>query len=291
MSDWKLDLSDVEVYMRKLPSRTQPLKRQMAIQEVEARNRGTAERAGAFGVFRPSLDAITMSRHQDPDIIDWDAVDRWDIEVTRRNSQGGSIYHDAEGDLTFVFGVTEDVLVSQASGFKEGFKMLFEPIGEALSRMGVEWTWPEVEHEKHGRDFDVCYLRDTYTDFDIHADNQKICATIGHFEFDNVIIQQGAINYSFRPEREVGLFDIETTPEQFANWTTSVEEQGDVGRDEAANILEETLQEWTGAQKMDWTDEELHQAEYLAENKYATDQWIMEGEDPIADQERLELFE
>lgn len=279
MSEPRLNMSDIDARMRRQPPGDEQFQKYIAFQDVAARNRLGDGDAAVFMVFTPTIGTVALSRSQEPSILEQDALERWDVEVTRRNSAGGASYY-GEADITFAFGLSQNVLRDQAAELSDVAHMLFEPIKDAFSQMGIDAHPPEIRHEKYGEGFEVCNLRQTHPFFDIHAGDEKIAAAVFHNFFDDVVYIEGAMNYSLQAEREVGLFDIDANPEELEGWMTTIEERTDLERQEAASIFEDTLREWSGAGVVDWSEEELAQADHVAEHKYMTDKWVQAGVDP-----------
>lgn len=252
---------------------------QIAFQHALAEQTAT-DGTGGVGVLQLDGDAVTIGVSQDPETVDWDAVDRWDLDVGRRLTLGGGHYHH-EGKLTYAMILPVEALASSADSPSEAIGIVQDPIVDALERMGIEPRFPTKE-ERSGS-HTVCRAGGANGPTDLLVDGRKIAGTGAHFEFDGVIVAHGAIDHSLWPEREVGVFETDATPEDLRREVTSVKEHVDIDREAALTILEESLHEWADARPVEWSEDELDRVQELAERRYSTDKWIMETQKWSAD--------
>lgn len=286
MTEYRMDLSDTEMEVRSPPgeySITTQIAFQHAMAE-RARERG----CGAVGVLRSSRDAVTLGLHQRSEELDWDAVDRWDIEVGRRHSIGGGHFHH-EGQLAYAIEIPDSELVQahekelDVIDLTQGF---MEPIVTALDRMGIDAEFPTESREP--LDSDSACLAGVVNDYsNIVVDGRVIVSNALHMEYEGVVSALGAIEYSLRPDRLQTLFGIDATEAEIRERLTDVSEHSDVDRDDALEILEDTLREWAGASDVEWSDAELERVQELDEQTYSTDSWIEQTQEQTADFTRL----
>ncbi|WP_418282394.1 lipoate--protein ligase family protein [Halorubrum sp. DTA98] len=275
---------------------------QMALDEV------AAETAAAGGpstvrVYRWDPSCLTLGYHQDPDTVDWGFCDREGIDVTRRQTGGGGIYHDGHGDVAYS-------IATPASGVPgellDCYHLLCRPVLDAFESLGldvdyVDDTVPEIYHP-------ACYLRELHPAHDMVAgglgdstggcnDNddgdgdgdgdggvrgRKIAGNAQYRKRD-AVIQHGSITYAVDAERHLGTFaEPPVSVERFEDRVVGIDDLADVDRTEAVRAFEESLAEWVGGNANgatldpdgSWTAAELDRARELVAEKYRADEWV-----------------
>ncbi len=271
------DLADRE--WRLIRDRPRDGATQIAIEEVAGR---TAVERGVRTVRTYSWEPSTLSLgyRQEADSVDWDDCDRAGIDVTRRQTGGGGIYHDRLADISYT-------IVAPArevpGDLMDCYALFCEPILEAFDRMGID---ADFAGEKRDAIYHPsCYLRDVNPAHDVvapagtNADARKISGNAQYRRRD-VVIQHGSLSYDLEPERHVGCFDADIAPETFEERVTSIREQAGIPREDAVEILGDALGEWCAASEGGWHERELEAARDLAERKYASETWTRDREDP-----------
>lgn len=263
-------------------SRSGPM--QMALDEVAAE---TAADGGPATVrtYRWEPSCLTLGYRQDPETVDWECCEREGIDVTRRQTGGGGIYHDALGDIAYSIAVpAADV----PGTLLDCYHLLCEPVLDAFDRLGidadyVEESMPELYHP-------ACYLRELHPAHDVVAGgaggsggtNRRKIAGNAQYRKREAVIQHGSLTFSVDAERHLGVFaDPPVTPEEFRARVVGMDELAEIGRADAVSALESALAAWVDAadgasleRDGSWTDAELQRAEELAETKYRDDEWI-----------------
>jgi len=260
------DAPDGEWRLIREEARAGPL--QMALDEI------AAETAAAGGprtvrVYQWEPGCLSVGYHQDPETVDWDACEAAGIDVTRRQTGGGGIYHDTHGDISYSITAPADEFPSDLMA---AYHDLCEPILEAFERMGVDAAF--VETEADGLYAPACYLRALHPAHDIVAGGRKISGN-AQYRRKDAVIQHGSLTYSVLADRHLSTFvDPPTDAAAFAERVTGIDEQTDCSRSEAVDALEAALAAWVGATEGSWTDDELQQAEARVEEKYGADEWV-----------------
>lgn len=269
------DLADRE--WRLIRDRPRDGPTQMAIEEVAGR---TAVEEGIRTVRTYSWEPSTLSLgyRQEVDTVDWGFCDREGIDVTRRQTGGGGIYHDRRADISYTIVAPADEVPGD---LMDCYARFCEPILEAFDRMGVDADFAEAERDAIY--YPSCYLRDIHPAHDIvaptgeGADARKISGNAQYRQRD-VVIQHGSISFDLAPEAHVGCFETDIAPETFAERVTSVREQAEGGREEAVEILGDALAEWCEANEGEWHEKEIEAARDLGERKYGSESWIRDRE-------------
>ena len=245
---------------------------QMALDEVAAE---TAAAGGPATVRTYQWDpsCLTLGNHQDPDSVDWEFCEAEGIDVTRRQTGGGGIYHDRHGDLAYSIAVPADDVPGK---LLDCYHLLCEPVLDAFDRLGVDADYvveavPELHHP-------ACYLRELHPAHDVVAgpegDRRKIAGN-AQYRKREAVIQHGSITYSVDAERHLGVFaDPPVTADAFRERVVGIDELVDADRATAVGALEDALAQWAGAVEGSWTDAELERARELVAEKYRDDDWV-----------------
>jgi lipoate-protein ligase A len=245
---------------------TRPGPVQMALEEIAAE---TAARGGprTVRVYRWEPSTLSLGYGQDPATIDWTYCQRAGIDVTRRPTGGGAIYHDAVGDISYS-------IVAPAEEFPgellAAYERLCEPLFDAFDRLGLDAGFADEAAPEIHRP--ACYLRALDPAHDVVVDGRKISGNAQYRQRDSVI-QHGSVTFSSAVEDHLGVFEADLSAERFRERVTSIDEQVGVDRRRAVEALETALGEWAEADEGGWTDEELERARNRAEEKYATAAW------------------
>jgi lipoate-protein ligase A len=265
------DLVDREWRLVREESRPGPM--QMALDEVAAR---TAAEGGprTVRVYRWEPSTLSLGYRQDPATVDWAFCTDRTVDVTRRPTGGGGIYHDAVGDISYTIAVPAAEVPGELLAC---YELLCEPVLSAFERMGVDAAFADEEQPAIHQP--ACYLRAINPAHDILAGGRKISGNAQYRQRD-AVVQHGSLSYALAVESHLGVFAADLDAEVFRERVTSIREQSGIDRESAVSALEGALADWADASEGEWTEAELAQAEELAEQKYASDRWTREREDP-----------
>lgn len=279
--DWRLIREEVR-----------PGPMQMALDEVAAE---TAADGGPATVrtYRWGPSCLTLGYRQDPDTVDWAFCEREGIDVSRRQTGGGGIYHDTRGDVAYSIAVpASDV----PGGLLDCYHLLCEPVLDAFDRLGIDADYVEESLPELYRP--ACYLRELHPAHDVVAgaggehtasERRKIAGNAQYRKRD-AVIQHGSLTFSVEAERHLGTFaDPPVTPAEFRDRVVGMDELADVSRSTAVSAVENALVAWVtgggeGSAETDrevdlerdgsWTNAELRRAEELVETKYRDGDWV-----------------
>ncbi len=274
------DLASREWRIIRDAPRTGPI--QMALEEVAGRT-AIAEDVRTARVYSWEPSTLSLGYGQRADSVDWEFCDRAGIDVTRRQTGGGGIYHDRHADISYtIVAPAEEV----PGDLMDCYGLFCEPILEGLSRMGVDAEFAsaklEAVHEP------ACYLRDVHPAHDVvvpGSDGEEGRKISGNAQYrrTDVVIQHGSISYDLEVDAHLGVFaDHDVSPETFGKRVTSVREQAGIDRAEAVETLATALEEWCEASAGEWSEGELEAARDLAARKYGADAWVRERADDSA---------
>jgi lipoate-protein ligase A len=258
---------------RLIREESRPGPTQMALDEV------AAETAAAGGprtvrVYRWELDCLSLGYRQGPETVDWGFCTDRGIDVTRRPTGGGGIYHDAIGDISYTIAVPADEVPGELLAC---YELLCAPVLAAFERMGVNAIFAETEQPRIHRP--ACYLRGVNPAHDILTGGRKISGNAQYRQRD-AVVQHGSLSYAHAVEQHLGVFDADLDADRFRARVTSIREQAGIERETAVEALEGALADWVDATEGAWTDAELERADELTDRKYETDRWVRERVDP-----------
>ena len=271
---------------------------QMALDEVAAET-AAAGGPATIRTYRWEPSCLTLGYRQDPETVDWAFCEREGIDVTRRQTGGGGIYHDAHGDIAYSIAVPASDVPGE---LLDCYHLLCEPILDAFARLDIDADYvdeamPELYHP-------ACYLRELHPAHDVVAGESdgttaKKIAGNAQYRKRDAVIQHGSLAFSVDAERHLGTFaDPPVTPAEFRDRVVGMDELTDADRDAAVATVEDALAAWvtTGidgaagsgeAAESDkavetadiegdgsWTDTELTRATELAETKYRDAEWV-----------------
>ena len=257
---------------------------QMALDEVAAETvaAGGPSTVRVYG-WEPSC--LSLGYGQDPDTVDWAFCEREGIDVTRRQTGGGGIYHDARGDVAYSIAVPASEVPGE---LLDCYHLLCRPILDAFDALGldVDYVDQAVSELYHP----ACYLRELHPAHDMVArgggdaepvSGRKIAGNAQYRKRD-AVIQHGSISYAVDAARHLGTFaDPPVTAEAFEERVVGIDELADVDRAAAVQAVEASLAAWvetnpeaTLDRDGTWTDEEIDRARELVATKYRDDDWV-----------------
>jgi len=246
---------------------------QMALDEVAAE---TAAAGGPATVrtYRWEPSCLTLGYRQDPETVDWAFCEREGINVTRRQTGGGGIYHDTRGDIAYSIAVPAADVPGE---LLDCYHLLCEPVLDAFDRLGigagyVEESVPEIYHP-------ACYLRELHPAHDVVAggpgdengasgdensatgggngdgpggDPRRKIAGNAQYRKRDAVIQHGSLTFSVEAERHLGTFaDPSVTPAEFRDRVVGMDELADIERADAVAAVEEALSAWVAGESGD----------------------------------------
>ncbi|WP_255168456.1 lipoate--protein ligase family protein [Natrononativus amylolyticus] len=248
---------------------------QMALEEIAART-ALEEDVRTVRVYDWEPSTLSLGYHQESETVDWEFCEREGIDVTRRQTGGGGIYHDSDADISY----TIVAPASEVPGdLMDCYALFCEPILEAFSRMGVDADFAGAEHESIHQP--SCYLRDIHPAHDVVAPagaRAKKISGNAQYRRRDVVIQHGSLSFDLEPERHVGVFAGEVDPETFTDRVTSIRSEAGIDRETAVETLAAALGEWCDAEEGSWSAGELEAARDLAARKFGAEGWVRNRE-------------
>jgi lipoate-protein ligase A len=292
------DLADREWRLVREEARPGPV--QMALDEIAAE---TAADGGPRTVrtYRWEPSCLSLGYRQSPDTVNWEHCERAGVDVTRRQTGGGGIYHDAVGDVSYSIVAPAAELPGD---LMDSYHLLCAPVLDAFERLGVPARF--VESERPALHEPACYLRALHPAHDVVVPDDgggagtaerndgsgvedgdraggdgrgaaRVRKVAGNAQYrrKDAVIQHGSLTYSVRAAAHLDVFaDPGVSPDRFCERVTGIDEHADCSRAEAVATLEAALADWADAEEGSWTDDELDRARERAAEKYASDDWV-----------------
>jgi lipoate-protein ligase A len=254
---------------------------QMALDEVAAET-AAAGGPATLRTYRWEPSCLTLGRHQEPETVDWDFCEREGIDVTRRQTGGGGIYHDAFGDIAYSIAVPAETVPGE---LLDCYHLLCKPVLDAFERLGIDADYVDEPMPELYRP--ACYLRKLHPAHDVVApgpDRNQSRKVAGNAQYRKreAVIQHGSLTFSADAARHLGAFaDPAVTPEAFRERVVGMDELVDVDRADAVATVEAALVDWAGEAPEatvdpdgSWTDAELERARELVDEKYRDEEWV-----------------
>ena len=220
-------------------------------------------------VYRWEPSTLSLGYGQASETVDWEYCESEGIDVTRRPTGGGGIYHDAVGDVSYSIVVPADEVPGD---LMECYSLLLEPILDAFDRMGVPASLAEKSRPALYRP--ACYLREVHPAHDVLVGGRKISGN-AQYRTRDAVIQHGSITFARETARHLAVFDDPGVgADEFDARVTSVRGESGIEREEAVGAVEGALAEWADADAGGWTEAELERAGELVGERFADDEWI-----------------
>lgn len=268
------------VRVRALPTAAESGAMNMALDTVAAESVSTGGPA-SIRVYEWRPSTLSLGYAQASETVDWEYCENAGIEITRRPTGGGGIYHDAVGDIAYSIVAPRDVLPSELSAC---YATLCEPILTAFDRIGVDVDFASTREPAAYEP--ACYLRQVNPAHDMvvsmEGTERKISGNAQHRVRD-AVVQHGSLRFQNEPEQHLACFaDCPVDTDEFESRVTAINELIEIDRQSVLEILEQSLQEWAGAEPGTWTDAERSRARELVEAKFGHADWNRHRKDPIS---------
>jgi lipoate-protein ligase A len=261
----------------------------MALDEVAAET-AASEGLATVRVYSWEPSTLSLGYAQEPATIDWEFCADAGIDVTRRPTGGGAIYHDTHGDISYSIVVPDDAVPGDLLA---SYEQLCEPVFGAFERLGVDATFADAArpaiHEP------ACYLRALDPAHDVVGPDGRKLAGNAQYRRRDAVVQHGSLTFETTPARHCGCFTGdpggatdggEPTPDPldpavFRNNVAGIADYATVDRQEAVAAVTSALREWLPVDDPcceSWRAAELERAKSLASSRYADEAWIHDGE-------------
>ncbi|MFB6299466.1 MAG: biotin/lipoate A/B protein ligase family protein [Halobacteriales archaeon] len=232
-------------------------------------------------VYRWTPSTLSLGYRQRPETIAWETCVANGIDIVRRQTGGGAIYHDHSADLSYSIIAPADELPGD---LMDCYEILCQPILDTFHELGIDARF--ADEKRPALHKPACYLRTLHPAHDMVAGSGRKIAGNAQYRTRDAIVQHGSLSFSVDAERHLCCFaDPGVTSAEFRDRVTGIAEQlGETPnedlRERVVETLETTLTEWCDAEAGTWTDEERRRAETVAEEKYRSDAWTRHRDAP-----------
>lgn len=262
---------DVGRPVRILPTRRESGAMNMALDAVAAET-VSAGGPASIRVYGWDPSTLSLGYAQDADTIDWEYCSNEGIEVTRRPTGGGAIYHDAIGDVSYSIVLPKE---AQPTDLLESYHQLCDPLLDALDRMGINAQY--VDTPSPAIHSPACYLRDLHPAHDIVAPIdgtfRKISGNAQHRQRD-AIVQHGSLTVQSTPETHLACFSNPPDPDRFRERVCGLIDLIEIDRQTVISTLESVFTETFAADEAAWDSTERERAAELVERRFGNDEWV-----------------
>jgi lipoate-protein ligase A len=249
-----------------------------------------AETAAAGGprtvrLYRWTPSALSLGYGQDPATVDWAACREHGIDVVRRPTGGGGIYHDSLLDVSYSIVAPAADLPGDVM---ETYARLCEPVLAALRALDVDARFADVErpavHEP------ACYLRALHPAHDVVAgDPPRKLSGNAQYRTSEAVVQHGSVTVGVDAAAHLAPFDLADADGVDADAVRDrvigvAEARGEPAtpalRERVVAAFEAALGGWADAEPGSWTDAERERAAEIADRKYRREAWTRRREAP-----------
>ena len=246
----------------------------MALDEAVLRARISERVPNTLRFYRWNPSAVSVGKFQKPENeVYLDNCRRLGVDVVRRVTGGGTVYHDAEGEVTYsVIAKTEDLGVIDVAAV---YARIYEGIAEALRILGITADFNEGDAKKCPN---------------LTVKGRKISGSAQAYK-SGIVLQHGTVLLNVDFERMFTLLRVpwaktcmEVVGIARSKHTSIKNELGHaVSAETVSNALFEGFKNAFGIQltEGELTPFERELAEELHREKYATDDWNFYGKSAL----------
>jgi lipoate-protein ligase A len=230
----------------------------MAIDEAVAESVGLGRSPPTVRFYSWSPGAVSIGCFQSTEEVDLDACTRLGVDLVRRRTGGGAVYHDPKGEVTYSIIAPEHLF---GRDIPASYRQVCGHVIDALGTLGIRSTFRPVN--------------------DIVVDGKKISGS-AQTRRGGVLLQHGTLLLSLDTQKMFSLLRpsaAKLSGRNVGDILTSVSSFTDASRDEVLAALRESFlssREWAEAPL---EPEELRRAEELAA-RYRDEGWTFSARAP-----------
>lgn len=228
----------------------------MGIDEAvcEGVKKGTSPPTIRLYGWKPSAVSIGAFQSMNEE-VDYRNCVRLGVDVVRRRTGGGAVYHDQQGEVTYSVICPEDLVPVDINA---AYREVCGRIVDALALLGVKGVFAPVN--------------------DVLVDGKKISGSAQSRRAD-IFLQHGTLLLSVDRKRMFKLLRVPpqkvqdkrlASPEERI---TSLREVSHASREEALKAMRAAFLKGRTWDEGSWRDDEIARARVLAEQRYASREW------------------
>jgi lipoate-protein ligase A len=207
-----------------------------------------------FYGWRPS--AVTIGCFQSlKEEVDYHECVRLGIDVVRRRTGGGAVFHDEEGEITYSVIASEDLMPSDIN---KAYQLVCGHIVAALKSLGLEASFSPIN--------------------DVLVAGKKISGS-AQTRRGGVFLQHGTLLLDLRPEVMFKVLKVSQAKMSGRSYSdpahrvTSLRNFGIASRSKVLQALQGAFTDGKDWEEGGWTVGELKRARHLAEQRYSSKEW------------------
>lgn len=207
-----------------------------------------------FWRWKPS--AVSIGYFQGiEDEVDLDACKESNVDVVRRRTGGGAVYHDFDGEITYSVIGPEEIF---PKGIRESYQLICGWVINGLSNIGIEAQFVPIN--------------------DIVVGQKKISGN-AQTRRDGVLLQHGTILYDVDVAKMFSLLKISKEKisdkmiKAVQERVTRILDHKKVSIDEAYSALMKGFTDGKEFEMGTLTEKENERSKYLASKKYSSREW------------------
>ena len=233
----------------------------------------TGRPAARFYAWRPA--AVSIGRYQSVSCLNQSACRRLGIDIVRRITGGGAIYHDRE--ITYAVVCPEESVRGEDGTIGESYRRINSFIMNTYRALGLHPDYAKDAGALITRGAsDFCFCGNEA--YDIIVSGRKIGGGAQR-RTRGVVLQHGSLPYAIDREMIARCFTVDIDDRRFASLEELI--QRPLQPDELIDILLASL-----ASSMGWetaeeplNEEEEALVQSLARRRYSSDEWNIAGEE------------
>ncbi len=230
--------------------------RNMALDEAisEAITNGSSEATIRFYEWKPSAVSIGYFQSLERE-VNAEACKRYGVDVVRRRTGGGAVYHDTEGEITYSVIAKEAVF---PKGIIESYREICGWIVEGLANLGISAHFHPIN--------------------DIIVNGKKISGN-AQTRRNGILLQHGTVLYKVDVEKMFSVLRVgaekisDKIIQSVKERVTSVYDQEPVAKEELRNALVKGFTKGKDSFMGSYSKKELARADELVRERYKTDAW------------------
>ena len=228
----------------------------MALDEVICNKVKSGESLPTIRLYRWKPCAISIGYFQGYSIeVNEKECIKQGVNIVRRRTGGGAVYHDNEGEITYSIIAPESFF---SKNIIESYKEICSILIDALNELGIKAIFSPIN--------------------DILVNDKKISGN-AQTRRNGILLQHGTILYKVDVDKMFSLLNV--SKEKIADKliasvkkrVTSITNEMEVSIEQLCVALENAFSQKYDLQKSEYTNEELEEAKTLAKNTYSQDFW------------------
>lgn len=228
----------------------------MALDEVISKKVSNKEVSPTIRLYRWTPNAISIGYFQGlKNEVDEEECERQGVDIVRRRTGGGAVYHDYEGELTYSIIAPEE---SFEKDIVKSYEQICNILIKGLKKLGIEAKFNPIN--------------------DIIVEDRKISGNAQR-RSNGILLQHGTILFKVDVDKMFSLLKV--SKEKMADKliksikkrVTCVESITESTIEDLENAIEESFKESYETEIGNYSNEEIEEAKKLAEEKYKTKEW------------------